>query len=164
MNKPSKDIEKKDQNLFDNISIKYAKKDIHPVRKMVRKYRMNLLFDFLKETFNKKEYNSAIEIGCRSGANAYYASPYIESYTGIDYSKKLVSIAQKLYQTENISFVQANAKNFKSEYSYDLIFGIGILHHITEINKVLENVKKLDIVKPFLNQKRSEAFPGTPNF
>ncbi|MBA7555267.1 hypothetical protein ES705_47923 [subsurface metagenome] len=67
---------------------------------------------------------------------------YYENYLGLDYSEELITIAQKRYQDKSIKFISQNIKEFREYSNYDLIFGVGILHHVTDLNNTLKWLRK----------------------
>lgn len=140
--KDNKKIEIEDQKLFNQIAVQYAKKDLYPVTRLVRKYQVLTLFKLIDKKLNVSLHGNILELGCGVGANSDYVKQFYKHYTGIDYSKELISLAIKNYSNNNINFICANIKDYTfNNQNYNLIFGIGLLHHLPDINIVLRHLK-----------------------
>jgi 2-polyprenyl-3-methyl-5-hydroxy-6-metoxy-1,4-benzoquinol methylase len=135
--------ETKDIQLFEAISMKYAEKDVYPLSKKARKFQMQSLLKLVFKTYGEKEFNQVLEIGCGHGANSEYIQGYYKNYLGVDYSRELIKIAKSRYASSNTAFICQNIKDLNSFDLFDLVFGVGILHHATELDKVLNTLKKI---------------------
>src|SRR4030042_371477 len=136
-------IEKQDQQLFNRIAKKYASKDKYIVSSKAREFQLMSLFGLLANKLNKTHFIHILELGCGVGANSKYLKKHFDHYTGIDYSDEFIKLGSKLYGNSNIEFINGNLKNINfDKTSYDLILGVGILHHLPDIGTVLRNIKK----------------------
>ncbi len=102
-----------------------------------RKY----LPDDLKELAQiAEEGNNVLDAGCGTG----YLFPALKktNYVGVDFSQKLIKIAEKRYP--EASFKRMNILNlqFKDNY-FDKVFSVGVLHQIPSFKKRLEFLKEL---------------------
>jgi cyclopropane fatty-acyl-phospholipid synthase-like methyltransferase len=133
----------KDKRLFEAISMKYAEKDVYPLSRKARKFQMQSLLKLVFKTYGEKEFNQVLEIGCGHGANSQYIKGYYKTYLGVDYSKELIKIAESRYASLNTRFICQNIKELNDFENFDFIFGVGILHHATELDKVLKTLKNI---------------------
>lgn len=130
--------EKKDKELFNEIAYQYTRKDIYPVSRYARKFQLESLIELTGRDY----FNGILELGCGPGYSCVYLKNRYNHFTGIDYSEKFIEIANQL-NLNNTTFLKGNIKNFSNLKidEYDLILGIGILHHVDDIEKVLNNIK-----------------------
>lgn len=132
----------KDRDLFDLIAAKYAKKDFYPASRRARKMR---LFQTLRYCRNATDLD-ILEIGCGAGFAAEYLSGTYRSYTGIDYSQELIQYALSRHTRPNVTFHARDFYRFFPTQSYDSIFMIGVLHHMTDIPAAVN--KCYSLLKP----------------
>jgi 2-polyprenyl-3-methyl-5-hydroxy-6-metoxy-1,4-benzoquinol methylase len=134
----NKEIERKDRKLYNQIASQYLLKDLTPYCSLARKLR-------LKQTLKRANasLDHILEIGCGTGFTARYIQNTYTSYTGIDYSKKLIELAKENNQLKNTTFICKNIKEFNSSRKFDTIIMIGVLHHITEKEITLNKLKTL---------------------
>jgi 2-polyprenyl-3-methyl-5-hydroxy-6-metoxy-1,4-benzoquinol methylase len=135
--------EKRDKELFDRISNQYSYKDVYPISKKARAFQIDSIIDFVKKNYQLREKNSLLELGCGSGANSLYLEELYDEYMGVDYSQGLIEIANQKYRKKNVTFDTANIKDLSKFNSYDIVFGLGILHHVDDLAKVLNELKKV---------------------
>lgn len=139
-NNPTK--AQKDQSLFNHIAESYAKKDFSESSRIARKLR-------LKQTLAKVNLNNnidIIEIGCGAGFAATYLEGSFRNYTGIDYSEKLINYAKYFNIKTNISFITKDLYQFSTKKKYDVLFMIGVLHHMVDMDRAIKVVYSL--IKP----------------
>lgn len=88
---------------------------------------------FLKEYVNSG--NSVLDIGCGNGRLSDLFKNEDIDYTGVDFSKQLITIAKK-ERGKNGTFVQATALDLPfKDSSFDKVFSIAVLHHIPSKEK-----------------------------
>ena len=133
--KKNDNVALRDKELFDKISTKYVKKDLDNTSKLARKLR---LIQTLRKTSLNKEID-ILEVGCGGGFSSEYLKGNYSTFTGIDYSKKLIDYANNRNKDSNVSFLAVDLFDFKNEKKYDLIFMIGVLHHMVDIKLAIEN-------------------------
>lgn len=124
----------KDQILFNRIAESYAQKDFSESSRLARKLR-------LKQTLAKVNLNNnidIIEIGCGAGFAATYLEGSFENYVGIDYSEKLIKIAIYFNKKTNISFITKDLHQFSTKKKYDVLFMIGVLHHMVDMDRAMK--------------------------
>lgn len=124
----------KDRLLFDRIASNYAKKDLYEPSIRARKLR---LFQSLRK-IRLIPNQDILEIGCGAGFAAKYLRGYYQNYTGIDSSTRLIYCAKVHNRYSNAYFFAEDLYDFNSGKSYDLIFMVGTLHHLVDIQKAVK--------------------------
>jgi 2-polyprenyl-3-methyl-5-hydroxy-6-metoxy-1,4-benzoquinol methylase len=132
----------KDRDLFDQIAAKYLKKDLVPSSRRARKMR---LFQTLRHCPQMPELDM-LEVGCGTGFAADYLAGAYRSYTGLDYSQELIRYARARHTRPNVTFQAIDFYQFSPAQSYDSIFLIGVLHHMTDIPAAVN--KCASLLKP----------------
>jgi ubiquinone/menaquinone biosynthesis C-methylase UbiE len=136
--------EEKDKHLFDNIANEYFKKDIYVVSKEARRFQLLSLIRCMQQYSNCKSLGRIIELGSGVGASSEYLKEIYTEYIGVDYSEEFVKIANKTFSNINRKFICGNIKSIDiAEKNVDFVFGVGVLHHVADINEVLQNIKKI---------------------
>lgn len=132
-----------DNNLFNNIADEYGRKDLVPSSKIARRFQLMSLVDFIGEKFGITRFGSVLEIGCGPGASSEYLRGMYKSYVGVDYSEEFIKHARENYAYPGVEFLCGNVKELKMVNAPDLVLGVGVLHHITEIDTALRELKSL---------------------
>lgn len=130
----------KDQELFDGIAENYAEKDFYKVTKTVRNFQIESLMKLIDNYGSDVKFNDIIEIGCGNGANSVYLRKYYSKYTGMDFSSELINIADKYYKNEKAFFFTGDIKDLGCGKKYDLIVGVGVLHHLPDLKEYLDHI------------------------
>lgn len=155
-------IEKKDQELFNNIAYQYARKD--KVKSSIIARRSQILTAIKSIQKKNEKIGLIIDVGCGIGATANYLNGYYDEYIGIDQSEELISIAKQMSYGANAGFVNLNVKDISSDQfsgrKADLIIMIGALHHMTEFDKVFNTIK--NVTKPGTKFLALEPQNGNP--
>ena len=143
--KLKREIEENDKLFFNQIFKKYSSKDFDINTKIYRDFINNFIF----ENFIINNYNKILmmEVGCGIGSTSRLISNYNIDYIGIDYSKELIKIAKKNFETDKIKFKCLNIKDSNYHNLADIIFMNGALHHMTDLDLVLhkfEEILKVD--------------------
>lgn len=144
----SKTKEIRDRQLFDSIALNYARKDTYPVSSLARKFQLECLIRLaMKSRQDESNFHHILELGCGPGAGASYLKEYYRFYTGIDYAERFIKYARESYGSEKVSFLCSNIKSLEQSMlnhgAPDLIFGVGVLHHCTELPLILEKISRL---------------------
>ncbi|WP_110932786.1 class I SAM-dependent methyltransferase [Paenibacillus bouchesdurhonensis] len=89
-----------------------------------------------------------IEIGCGTGNTLVgLAEKYPSAnFTGIDMTVNSLNIAQKKAEDKgltNIRFMEKDILNLDLEEQFDVVMCIGVLHHLADMEKGLENIANL---------------------
>jgi len=92
---------------------------------------------------------NVLEIGCGTGTTAITHAPHVKHIHAIDFSSKMIEIAQAKQQKEgidNISFVTSTIDAFSTQHaSFDVVLGLSILHLLPHKDQVIKRV--YDITK-----------------
>ena len=103
----------------------------------------NLYEDFLFSLKNKTPNKNVLDFGCGNGVYSEKVIKFNPSeLTAIDISDKAIEIA-KSKNHNKIKFKVENCENTKlSSDSFDIIYGVGILHHLS-LNKAVKEAERL---------------------
>jgi 2-polyprenyl-3-methyl-5-hydroxy-6-metoxy-1,4-benzoquinol methylase len=124
-----------DRLLFDRIASSYCRKDLNSAAKIARQYRLEATLAVIPTTPRA----AILELGCGAGFAVHSLPPDFRSYVGLDYSKELISYAKEFNSPTNCEFVATNIKQYDG-CDFDLIFAIGLLHHLDDPTAVLTQV------------------------
>jgi 2-polyprenyl-3-methyl-5-hydroxy-6-metoxy-1,4-benzoquinol methylase len=136
------DREARDRQLFNDSAALYCRKDLLPASRRARKLR-------LTETLRLAPLPAGarvLEVGCGTGFAASYLRDRFGTYTGVDYSENLIEYARLYNAFPNVHFIRTNIKTFRSDEPFDMIFLIGVLHHLDEMEQVLAQL--VGLLKP----------------
>lgn len=88
-----------------------------------------------------------LEIGCGTGSTAVLHAPYVRSYEGVDFSKKMLDFAQakvKKSGAKNLKFTCQPIDDISREAdSVDMILAMSIIHLLPNHRDVLADIFKL---------------------
>ena len=138
--------EERDQTLYDTFAQHQARKDMLPASSIARRSQLlSALGPILDQSPNL---GTIVEIGCGVGAPAKFLQGSYERYIGLDHSTQMIGAA-RAFNAHNprAEFIAANAKMmpFPPETA-DLILSIGALHHMSELDTVMQAL--IQIAKP----------------
>ncbi len=90
-----------------------------------------------------KSANSVLDVGCAAGGSFDFCREAKSNikYTGIDISKELINIANKLHP-EGLFFEYDGHKITFKENKFDLVFSIGVLHHLHHWREIIKQMVK----------------------
>lgn len=114
---------------------------IAPQFDSTRKYNWRDIAKII-ETLDVKKGSKILDLGCGGGRLYEILEKHNISYTGVDISDKLISIAKKKYP--KVKFIVADITEFNSKEKYDYIFSIAVLHHVPSKilrDKSIQNIK-----------------------
>ncbi|MFI4848106.1 MAG: class I SAM-dependent methyltransferase [Gimesia chilikensis] len=146
----------RDRELFDRIAGEYCRKDLLPASRAARRHR--LLQTLQAVPFSQNA--SVLEVGCGAGFAAQYLQGHIDDYCGVDYSTNLIEYAREFNGGPGIQFVAQNIQEFLPGRSFDLIFAIGLLHHLDNLDATLAALVQL--LKPGGWLVANEPQPANP--
>jgi ubiquinone/menaquinone biosynthesis C-methylase UbiE len=94
-----------------------------------------------------------MDVGCGSGRWAEFVAPRVGKLDLVDPSALALEVArQKLSAFDNCSFFQTTTQNLPgNDNSYDLVYSLGVLHHIPDTYSGIQDcIKKLKPGAPLL--------------
>lgn len=131
--------ERRDRELFDRIAADHCAKDLHPVARVARKHR-------LEQTLRAVPVPPAarlLEVGCGAGFSAEYFRGRYSHFCGVDYSEQLIAYARAHFAGPDTRFEAVNLNSFRDEQGFDVVFMIGVLHHVDEIESAVRQLVAL---------------------
>lgn len=134
------DREARDRQLFNEIAAKYARKDIEKSTAMIRRRELMIAFAPLLKAQDRL--GTILEVGCGVGAPSWHLDGLYDAYVGLDYSSEIIKIAEQLRVSERVSFLVADAKDVVLDKPVDVVFGVGVLHHMAELEEALVALKR----------------------
>jgi len=145
--------------IFDRLSHETSfhvfNEDSHPVR--------THSIDYLKSRISSE--HKVLDLGCKYGEISFALSHIAREVVGIDYSASSIQIAKKKHQNENLSFLEADAKEYlaNTNEKFDVLILSHIIEHLDEVEKFLGDfipyfkyvyVEVPDFNKTYLNEYR----------
>jgi 2-polyprenyl-3-methyl-5-hydroxy-6-metoxy-1,4-benzoquinol methylase len=84
------------------------------------------------------------DMGCGTGEFSCFLSR-LGNVKGFDFSSASIKKAKLLAKNLNcdVNFVENDITKEEDRGKFDYIFSIGVMHHIPEVDKALENIKKM---------------------
>lgn len=83
-----------------------------------------------------------LDLGCGTGYGSYYLSKK-NKVTAIDIDQETISYAKKHYG-DSIKFLRADiSKEIQIDEKFDAICSFEVIEHLNDVNKYLDNIKKL---------------------
>jgi SAM-dependent methyltransferase len=105
----------------------------------------NEYFDLLAN-IDLSNYN-VLDIGCGSGRFTKYLAPLVKTIEAIEPSTAVFAASKLLQNETNVRITCADVSNIPfNEASFDLVFSLGVLHHVPDTREALNNAVKM--VKP----------------
>lgn len=101
-----------------------------------------------------------LEVGCGAGFSATYLEGRFGSFVGVDYSEQLIEYANKYNDVANTEFVTANVKDFDASERFDIVFAVGLLHHLDDLQLLLGDMANM--LKPGGWLIANEPQPANP--
>lgn len=127
----------RDRALFDAIAGKYAAKDLAAGSRHARRERLIRTFRRIPDMADC----AVLEVGCGAGYAAQYLRGRYKSYLGIDHSAELIRFAEQTNAAPNAAFDAMDVNDLGAERQFDVIFMIGVLHHLEDAEGVLRRLK-----------------------
>jgi len=113
---------------------------------MKRKFRYDLQ-DYMQSVFQFDKWagKSILEIGCGSGIDAVEFARNGAIVTAIDITDNAVALTKGLAKEahQDILVLKANAFQITAVEKFDCVFAYGVLHHIPNVDSVLEEAHRL---------------------
>jgi SAM-dependent methyltransferase len=115
-----------DREHFDSIAERYCAKDIALSSRVARRRRLEQTIAAVPG----QRFERVLEVGCGAGFGATYLRGRFDRYVGIDHSRRLIEVALEKNSGHGIQFESTSIADFEPEAPFDLIFMIGVLHHL----------------------------------
>lgn len=125
-----------DRDLFDAIATRLAAKDLAASARVARRRRIEQTISAVPVA----GFDRVLEIGCGAGFGALYLRGRYRRYVGIDHSRRLIEIAEKRNSSEDARFEAIGVDEFEPRSPFDLIFMIGVLHHLADTERLLQKM------------------------
>lgn len=148
--------EASDRELFDAIADRYSAKDLAPSSRPARRCRLERTIEGVPD----RNFDRVLEVGCGAGFGAEYLRGRFNHYVGIDHSRRLIEAARERIPLENVHFEATSIDQFNPRSPFDLIFMIGVLHHLEDASRALE--KMVSWLRPGGYLVANEPQPGNP--
>lgn len=103
----------------------------------------DFVFKFGEEVIkllDPRKNETILDIGCGTGALTKKISELCEKITGIDNSAEMILTARKKYP--EITFLEADAKDFRLDEKFDAIFSYAVLHWIPQADTMIRNANR----------------------
>lgn len=128
--------EASDRKLFDTIAERYGAKDLAPSSQPARRRRLEQSISAVPID----RFERVLEVGCGAGFGAEYLRGRFGQYIGIDHSERLIEMAVRENSSEGVHFETRSVDDFDPPSSFDLIFMVGVLHHLEDAARSLETM------------------------
>lgn len=148
----------RDRALFDRIASNYARKDLYEPSRIARQAR-------LRRTVDLTEYGcdaDILEVGCGAGFAAQYLRGHFATYTGIDHSNEMIAFASQMAAGPDVAFHSVDLYEWQPKKAYDVIFAVGVLHHMPDIPTAMSLM--CSMLKPGGHLVVNEPQPANPVF
>lgn len=127
----------RDEALFERIADDYIRKDLVASSRFGRQTLQKLPIGPSEDI---------LEIGCGAGFSVRYLEAEYRTFTGIDYSRNLIDYAVSRNCFPGASFIATDLLEFDPTNQFDVIFMIGVLHHMPDMKSAVEAC--FDLLKP----------------
>jgi SAM-dependent methyltransferase len=85
----------------------------------------------------------ALDLGCGSGRWSRYLAPHVKFIEAVDPSEAVLAASKNLEDFDNVRVTKASVDNLPfADNSFDLIFSLGVLHHIPDTGKAIVTATK----------------------
>lgn len=130
------EYEQRDRARFDGIAGTTGALDLAAPSRRARRHRLEQSLRVVP----RADFGLVIDAGCGPGFAALYLSGRYRRYIGIDYSPQMVAFARKHVTLENVEFVESHLREYLPPEPADLVFMIGVLHHLGAMQEILNHV------------------------
>jgi len=145
-----------DRELFDSIAARHAAKDLTPSSRRARRLRLERTLSVVQLQPSWR----VLEVGCGAGFAATYLRGRIGEYVGIDHSQALIEIASDSNAADRVKFVASSIEAFEPPHTFDLVFMVGVLHHLEHKERELSTL--VGFLKPGGYLVANEPQPANP--
>ena len=153
------DFAERDRALWDRVATDYCRKDLRRSSRVARRLRTRQTIAALPLGL-AEGLPRVLEIGCGAGFGAEYLQGMYSDYCGVDYSSGLIDLAREQHPGPTTQFVASDINTFEPGRAFDVVFAIGVLHHLDDIPGALRKV--LGMLRPGGWFVANEPSPGNP--
>jgi SAM-dependent methyltransferase len=125
-----------DRELFDSVAEHYSAKDLAAGSRLARRRRLEQTIAAVPG----ERFERVLEVGCGAGFGAEYLRGRFDRYVGIDHSQRLIEVAREKNSGAGIRFEVTSIEAFEPPSDFDLIFMIGVLHHLEMPSRSLKRM------------------------
>ncbi len=143
----------RDRALFDGIAESYCAKDLAGASRVARRQR-------LLRTVAALSGKRVLEAGCGAGFSAQYLRGTFGEFVGVDYSQRLIDYARQHNSGPGVRFEVADLSVWQPDEPFDVVFLIGVLHHVEDLPAVMTSLVRL--LKPGGWLVANEPHPANP--
>lgn len=127
------------EKFWDKIALRYSRQAVADEASYQKKLKITQ--EYLKPDMEM------FEFGCGTGSTAIIHAPYVKHIHAIDFSSKMIEIAQAKANKENIkniTFEQSTIDDFNPpDQSIDVVLGMSILHLLENKEESIAKVYKM---------------------
>jgi SAM-dependent methyltransferase len=123
-----------DREHFDSIAERYGAKDVAASSRPARRRRVERTIAAVPI----EKFDRVLEVGCGAGFGAEYLCGRYRDYIGIDHSRRLIDLAREKNSGDGVRFEAASISDFDPPWHFDLVFMIGVVHHLEDAAGALE--------------------------
>jgi len=120
--------EARDREHFDAIAGSLAAKDLAPSSRSARRRRVEQTIAAVPV----ESYDRVLEVGCGAGFASRALRARCRQYIGIDHSRRLIEVAVDKNADDGVRFEESSIDDFEPRSRFDLVFLIGVLHHLED--------------------------------
>jgi 2-polyprenyl-3-methyl-5-hydroxy-6-metoxy-1,4-benzoquinol methylase len=148
--------EERDRHHFDSIANRLAAKDLAPSSRPARRRRVEQTIAAVPD----EDFERVLDVGCGAGFAAVYLRGRYRTYIGVDHSQRLIDVAVERNAGDGVEFETTSIDDFNPPWRFDLIFMIGVLHHLEHAARSLE--KMVSWLEPGGYLVANEPQPANP--
>jgi len=145
-----------DREHFDSVAHSFAAKDVAPSSRPARRLRVEQTIAAVPVD----DFERVLEVGCGAGFAARYLRERYQEYIGIDHSRRLIDVAVQENSDDRAVFETTSIDDFEPPLRFDLIFMIGVLHHLENAGQSVERMTNW--LKPGAYLVANEPQPANP--
>ncbi len=124
----------------------------------IDKNRDNILFDTIERERLLKDVRTVVDVGCGVGRHAYYFSPMVERYLGIDISSRMIEFAnenKEKYGLDNCDFKETDWRVFEEKFDLVLASMNPSINTIEDIERLIDLSNRYVLIKRFISDTDS---------
>ena len=128
-------------SVFDRASGYY--RNLRWEKNRLTRFEHELTRRVIEDELGDATVGSALELGCGPGTWTPLLARRAERVVAVDLSTGMLEQARAAVQTENVTFVNADAARFSSDSKFDLVMSVRVLEYIPEWRSILARLEHL---------------------